>query len=167
MAISSSFFVDKIGRRKLFLVSNAGMLAGTVFRISLLFVSSELKAVYGRTVFIVWTVTSALFQETGSKAAADMTIVMIFLYYAFYDIAYTPLLVVYAVEILPFRLRAKGFAAMVHIAPSLFRTFNTKFTELFRPLAFFQSFTISLALIFNQYVNPVALAKLRWKYYIL
>ena len=66
---------------------------------------------------------------------------MQFLYYAFYDIAYTPLLVAYAVEILPFRIRAKGFAAM--------------------------SFTISVALIFNQYVNPVALKKLGWKYYLL
>ena len=82
-------------------------------------------------VFVFWTVTSAVFQETGSKPAGNATIVMIvrlhlvlplnltdrirvqFLYYAFYDIAYTPLLVVYAIEILPFQIRAKGFAFMV------------------------------------------------------
>lgn len=29
------------------------------------------------------------------------------------------------------------------------------------------NFTISLALIFNQYVNPVALDKLQWKYYLV
>ncbi|KAG8853280.1 hypothetical protein FRB96_008365 [Tulasnella sp. 330] len=118
MAICSSFFVDRIGRRRLFLISNTGMLV----------------------VFVFWTVTSALFTETGSKVAANATIVMIFLYYTFYDIAWTPLLVVYTVEILPYRLRAKGFAAM--------------------------SFTVSLALVFNQYVNPVALDRLGWKYYL-
>ncbi|KAG8992051.1 hypothetical protein FRB95_004097 [Tulasnella sp. JGI-2019a] len=118
MAISTSFFVDRIGRRRLFLLSNTGMLV----------------------VFVLWTVTSALFSETGSKVAANMTIVMIFLYYAFYDIAWTPLLVVYTLEILPYRLRAKGFAIM--------------------------SFTVSLALVFNQYVNPVALDRLGWKYYL-
>ncbi|KAG9014660.1 hypothetical protein FRB94_011838 [Tulasnella sp. JGI-2019a] len=118
MALTSALFVDRVGRRRLFLVSNAGMLA----------------------VFIVWTVTSALFQETGSKVAANMTIVMIFFYYAFYDIAYTPLLVSYTIEILPFKMRAKGFAVM--------------------------SITVVLALVFNQFVNPVALENLGWKYYI-
>ncbi|KAG8955080.1 hypothetical protein FRC04_009537 [Tulasnella sp. 424] len=118
MAFTAGMFVEKIGRRKLFLTSNFGMLV----------------------VFVGWTVTSAVFQDTGSKVAANFTIVMIFLYYAFYDIAYTPLLVAYAVEILPFAIRAKGFAVM--------------------------SFTISLTLIFNQYVNPVALERLGWKYYL-
>lgn len=28
------------------------------------------------------------------------------------------------------------------------------------------NFTISLALIFNQYVNPIALGALSWKYYV-
>ena len=46
----------------------------------------------------------------------------------------------YTVEILPFALRAKGF-----------NIFN---------------FTISLALIFNQYVNPIALSHLGWRYYV-
>ncbi|KAG9037811.1 hypothetical protein FRB95_004098 [Tulasnella sp. JGI-2019a] len=118
MAIGSAFFIDRIGRRRLFLISNAGMLF----------------------VFIFWTVASALFAEHASKIAANATIVMIFLYYGFYDIAWTPLLITYTIEILPFRLRAKGFAIM--------------------------SFTVALALVFNQYVNPVALAKLGWKYYL-
>ncbi|KAG8912295.1 hypothetical protein FRC00_004838, partial [Tulasnella sp. 408] len=63
-----------------------------------------------------------------------------FLYYGFYDIAYTPLLVAYAVEILPFHIRAKGFAVL--------------------------SITINFALIFNQYVTPVALDRIGWKYYL-
>ena len=43
-------------------------------------------------------------------------------------------------EILPYSLRAKGLTA-----------FN---------------FVVSLALIFNQYVNPIALERLAWKYYV-
>jgi hypothetical protein len=56
------------------------------------------------------------------------------------SLAFTPLIVSYTVEILPFHLRAKGF-----------NIFN---------------FVISLALIFNQYVNPIALLHLTWKYYV-
>ena len=46
----------------------------------------------------------------------------------------------YTLEILPYSLRAKGF-----------NVFN---------------FTISVALIFNQYVNPIALENISWKYYV-
>ena len=49
-------------------------------------------------------------------------------------------IVMYTVEILPYSLRAKGF-----------NVFN---------------FVISLALIFNQYVNPIALEHIAWKYYV-
>ncbi len=57
-----------------------------------------------------------------------------------FSIAFSPLIVSYTVEILPFALRAKGFTV-----------FN---------------FAISLSLIFNQYVNPVALDAIAWKYYV-
>jgi hypothetical protein len=56
------------------------------------------------------------------------------------SIAFTPLIVSYTVEVLPFALRAKGF-----------NVFN---------------FAISLSLIFNQYVNPIALDDIGWKYYV-
>lgn len=57
-----------------------------------------------------------------------------------HSIAFTPLIVSYTVEILPFAIRAKGFTI-----------FN---------------FSISLSLIFNQYVNPVALDAIQWRYYV-
>ena len=41
------------------------------------------------------------------------TIGIIFAFYFFYDIAYTPMLVAYTLEILPFNMRAKGFAILV------------------------------------------------------
>ncbi|KAG8940400.1 hypothetical protein FRC04_005284 [Tulasnella sp. 424] len=117
MAILSALYVERVGRRRLFLTSNVGMLL----------------------TFSVWTATTAVYQQTGSYAAALVSVVFIFVFCIFYDFAYTPILVTYVVEILPFRIRAKGFAVL--------------------------QFTITLALIFNQYVNPVALARLGWKYY--
>ena len=83
------------------------------------------------TDFGVWTLTTALFNTLGNKAAAKgrpcadchatqsllnnipATIPFIFIFYFFYDIAYTPMLVAYTLEILPFNIRAKGFAVMV------------------------------------------------------
>jgi len=118
-ALVASAFVDKIGRRLLFITSTVGML---------LF-------------FIMQTVCSAVYAKNQNNSAAYAVIAAIFLFYAAYDIAYSPLIVTYTVEILPYQIRAKGFVV-----------FN---------------FTISLALIFNQYVNPVALDKLQWKYYLV
>jgi hypothetical protein len=85
VATGMCFFVDRLGRRLLFLVSTSGMLA----------------------VFIVWTICSAEFQLHGSKASANAVVVMIFLYYVFYNMAWSGLLVGYGVEILPYNIRAK------------------------------------------------------------
>ncbi|PFH49901.1 hypothetical protein AMATHDRAFT_86125 [Amanita thiersii Skay4041] len=118
-ALLASFLVDKIGRRVLFLTSAVGML-------------------------IFWTLQTAClatFSNNGSGGAAHAFIAFIFLYYAAYDIAFSPLIVSYTVEILPFPIRAKGFTI-----------FN---------------FAISLSLIFNQYANPVALDHIHWKYYLV
>jgi len=118
VALIASTLVDRVGRRLLFLTSNVGML---------LF-------------FTLQTICSAMYALHGNVAAGNAVIAFIFLYYGAYDIAYTPLIVTYTVEILPYNLRAKGFTV-----------FN---------------FAISLSLIFNQYVNPIALGNLGWKYYI-
>ena len=50
---------------------------------------------------------------SGSFGGWVATIPFIFLFYFFYDIAYTPLVVAYVVEILPFNIRSRGFAVMV------------------------------------------------------
>jgi len=119
VALIAAFLCDRAGRRVLFLSSNVGML---VF-------------------FVMQTICFAQNTLTGSPAAGHAVIAFIFLFYGAYDIAYTPLIVSYTVEILPYALRAKGFTV-----------FN---------------FTISLALIFNQYANPIALGAIGWKYYIV
>jgi hypothetical protein len=91
-----------VGRRTLFLISNTGMLV----------------------VFCFWTITVALFNTMHYTAAAKATIPAIFLFYTFYDIAYTPLLVAYGLEILPFSLRAKGFTVLVSRTSSITRESN-------------------------------------------
>ncbi|CAL1699477.1 unnamed protein product [Somion occarium] len=118
-AVLASFFVERLGRRFLFITSASGMLLFFIFQ----------------------TVCSAQYALHKTDAAAHAVIAFIFLFYASYDLAFTPLIVSYTVEILPYSLRAKGF-----------NIFN---------------FSISLSIIFNQYVNPIALARIAWKYYIV
>ena len=78
----------------------------------------------------MWTVTTALYNTHHNVGAAKATIPLIFLFFFFYDIAYTPLIVAYALEILPFRVRAKGFAVMVSISLILGASFLTVYLEL-------------------------------------
>ncbi|KAG8216731.1 hexose transporter [Butyriboletus roseoflavus] len=118
-AVFAAFMVNRLGRRLLFLLS-AGFM--TLFYMAQAICFSE-------------------YAQHGSAGAGHAVIAFIFLFYAAYDIAFTPLIVSYTVEILPYHLRAKGF-----------NLFN---------------FVISVALIFNQYVNPIALEALGWKYYLV
>lgn len=117
-ALVGMMMVDKLGRRKVFLISNIGML----------------------TAFAMWTVTTALFSQSGNVAAARATVPLIFIYYFFYDFAYTSMLVLYTLEILPYNIRAKGFAIM--------------------------NIAIYSTNAFNSLVNPVALNTIGWKYYL-
>jgi len=91
--------------------------------------------------FIVWTVCSAEFTIRGTKASANAVVAMIFIYYVFYNLAWSGLLVGYGAEILPYSIRAKGLTVMF--------------------------LAVDLALFFNQYVNPIALSHITWKYYIV
>ncbi|KAG2034923.1 general substrate transporter [Suillus americanus] len=117
-ALVGMMMVDKLGRRKIFLISNIGML----------------------TAFSMWTLTTALFSQSGNVVAAKATVPLIFIYFFFYDFAYTSMLVLYTLEILPYNIRAKGFAIM--------------------------NITIYSTNAFNSLVNPVALNTIGWKYYL-
>lgn len=118
VAVGMCFLVEKVGRRRLFLISTGGMLC----------------------TFIVWTICSARYAIDGSHSAANAVIAMIFLYYLAYNTAWSGLLVGYTVEVLPYNIRAKGMTVMF--------------------------LCVDLALFFNQYVNPIALDSIKWKYYI-
>lgn len=91
LALTTAFFVERLGRRILFRASTLGML----------------------TVFIAWTIASARFHDTGASEAGIAVMALIFLYGAFYNIGLSPLAVAYSVEILPFSIRAKGMATYV------------------------------------------------------
>lgn len=77
----------------------------------------------------------------GNEAAGHAALAFIFLYYIAYNIGYSGLLVSYSSEILPYHLRAKGLTLMF--------------------------FCVDLSLWFNQYVNPIAIDAIQWKYYIV
>jgi sugar porter (SP) family MFS transporter len=118
-AVTAALMVNRLGRRFLFLTSVSLM---TLFYMAQAICFSE-------------------YAQHGAPAAGHAVIGFIFLFYAAYDLAFTPLIVSYSVEILPYNIRAKGFNVF--------------------------GFVIAVALIFNQYVNPIALDALGWKYYIV
>lgn len=59
VAVGMAFTVDKIGRRKLFLIAGFGMLI----------------------TFTIWTACSAVYSQTGNTGAGSAVIAMIFLFY--------------------------------------------------------------------------------------
>lgn len=93
-------------------------------------------------VFVIWTITSALNQERhfADKKLASAVVAMIFLFH----VGYQPLgaaAIVYVIESAPFSLRAK--TSMI-----------------------FQ-FCAYTASVFNNFVNPVAMDAIQWRYYIV
>lgn len=64
--------------------------------------------------FICWTVTCAVYENSGetNTGAGYAQIPFIWLFGVFYALAWSGLLVAYALEILPYRLRGKGLMIM-------------------------------------------------------
>jgi len=122
VSLTMAMLVDKVGRRPMFLASTTGM-----------FVT-----------FIFWTLTSGLYEEHGAAGAGNAMIFFIWLFSVFYSFAWSGLLVGYAIEILPYKLRAKGLMIM--------------------------NLTVQAALTLNTYANPLAFDAFdghTWKLYII
>jgi hypothetical protein len=69
--------------------------------------------------FTAWTISSAIYEKSlnanpnaPNKAAGNVQVVWIWLFSAFYSLAWSGLLVAYTLEILPYKLRAKGIMIM-------------------------------------------------------
>ena len=91
--------------------------------------------------FTIWTACAAIYERTACKGAGNTVLAMIFCFYTVAGLAWPGLTVSYTVEILPYKIRAKGLT-----------------------LCF--CFT-ALSGVFNQYVNPIGLEKLHWKFYFV
>jgi sugar porter (SP) family MFS transporter len=106
VTIAAALCVDKFGRRPLFLISTAGMVGS----------------------FVCWTICGAVYENALVQDGVDKKgkpnlvptnvasgyaqLVFIWIFGIFYGIGFSGLLVAYALEILPFALRAKGMMIM-------------------------------------------------------
>ncbi|EOO02870.1 putative hexose transporter protein [Phaeoacremonium minimum UCRPA7] len=86
------------------------------------------------------TISSAMYEKHNSQGAGYTTIVFLFLYNAAFNIACNPLLYCYTPEILPYSIRNRGLALQVLVSQA--------------------------ALTVNQYVNPIALDRIGYYYFI-
>jgi MFS family permease len=82
-----------------------------------------------------------VYSQTGNKAAGRAVLAMIFLFYGVAGFAWPGLTVAYCSEILPYNIRAKGLALCLAVT--------------------------ALSGVLNQYVNPIGLAHLSWKFYFV
>ncbi|KAI8681111.1 MFS domain-containing protein [Fusarium keratoplasticum] len=105
VAITSAFFVDRFGRRGMFLFSLAGMTLA----------------------FIIWTAISAKNEQQHfqNKGLGIGVVTMIFVFFLFYNIGMNPVPMAYLLEVLPYTLRAKGLTIfnVSQFASSVFNGF--------------------------------------------
>ena len=90
-SLTGAFLAERIGRRRLWLSSFLGMIGANV----------------------ALTITSAIYAQKGDLGAARASIVFLFFYDAFFNIACNPLLYSYPPEILPYRIRGKGMGVLI------------------------------------------------------
>jgi MFS family permease len=90
---------------------------------------------------IMMTTLSGLYASRGDVGLGYGVVVVLFIYDAVFNIACNPLIYCYMVEILPFYMRAKATAVAVSWSSAL--------------------------LVFNSYVNSIALDAIGWRYYLV
>lgn len=100
--------------------------------------------------YVVWTGLEATYEMSTSLRSSDGAggppgiakgvVALIFLYNMVFALGWGALQVTYVVEILPYQLRARGLVLY--------------------------NFFVALALIFNQYANPIGVSNSGWKFYI-
>lgn len=116
-AVGAAFGVDLVGRRKLFLASCLGMLGS----------------------YAVVTGLSGSFATTENPSTGLAIIPFLFLFFASYCLAFTPLIVSYTCEIWQYEYRARGVSMC--------------------------QFVTQIAIFFNIFVNPVVLDAIAWRFY--
>ncbi|ODQ77245.1 hypothetical protein BABINDRAFT_181856 [Babjeviella inositovora NRRL Y-12698] len=119
--------------------SFVALIAGMFKRRTMFLTSCFLMCLF----YVVWTALSAINQQRDfkDKLLASGVLAMIFMYYASYNIGMNGVPFLYITEILPYSLRVKG----LNIGNSW----------------------IAICLIYNGFVNPVAMDAIEWRYYIV
>jgi sugar porter (SP) family MFS transporter len=121
VSISCALLCDRVGRRPLFLAATGGMLL----------------------CLMAATVSGAQYSKTDNRGTGIAVIVFFWFHGVCYAFAWSGLLVAYTVEILPFKLRAKGMMIM--------------------------NISVNVALVINNYVNPIPMDGVwkgsEWKLY--
>ncbi|KAJ4171860.1 hypothetical protein NW754_007455 [Fusarium falciforme] len=91
--------------------------------------------------YVIWTALSSHFASTRSEETGRAIVGFVFITFFFYAIAWAPLLQAYIVEIYPYTLRGRGVSIM-----------------------YISTF---VGLVVGNQVNPIAMGKIGWKYYIV
>ena len=93
--------------------------------------------------FVIWTILSAINQQRNfkQKDLGQGVLAMIFLYYFCYNVGLNGVPFTYVTEIMPFTLRGKGL--------NIF------------------TFVQYIWMIYNGFVNSIAMSAIEWKYYIV
>ncbi|KAG9317759.1 hexose transporter [Chiua virens] len=92
-------------------------------------------------VFAAWTIASAVYSSTESKVSAHLVVALIFLYSPAYNIGFTVLPYTYLVELFPFHVRTRGITIY--------------------------QWWLRCGTFFNQFVNPIGMDALGWRWYII
>ncbi|TEA12486.1 Lactose permease [Colletotrichum sidae] len=98
--------------------------------------------------FAIWTALSAIYNERGGKQYEIGVVVMVFVYNFFYGICWLPLVVAYPLELCTTKQRGLFF----------------KQRGLFFSWMFF---ALSMSTFAVNYINPIGLENLQWRYYII
>ncbi|KAI2628919.1 general substrate transporter [Xylaria nigripes] len=123
ISITMASLIERFGRRPMFLTATGGMFV----------------------VFVFWTLSSGLYGEHRLVGSDKALIFFIWGHTVFYATAWSGLLIGYGIELLPYKLRAKGLMIL--------------------------NITIQTALLLNEYANPIAFEAFglnhSWKLYII
>lgn len=97
-------------------------------------IDSHITSTAGMLLFLICaTITGQQFAKTGKLSTGYINIVFVWLHGVSYSLAWSGLLVAYTVEILPYKLRAKG--------------------------VFIMNLSVQVALTINNYVNPIPISE--------
>ncbi|KEF51131.1 uncharacterized protein A1O9_12854 [Exophiala aquamarina CBS 119918] len=91
--------------------------------------------------FVIWTILSARFSMSKDTGLGKGVVAFVFIFFFFFQVAFAPFFLGYPVEIWPYMLRARG------VSVTLFGSWG--------------------GLLIGQFVTPIGLLNIGWKYYIV